>query len=201
MYTQTRPMSRFLDVRVVVGDVRVEDGFQRARLVDEAIRRHGRGDAEGRRREDGRVELREQAIVTLVIQDSVLIDASEEPVLPMMVDIAEPRPTPLLSLNPELASAEPTVKLTMPVLPADSANAEVALLPPMIDPDMRLDVASYSERAGLPAGVVATVIGTTGGNALTIKVDGETAVAMAVGELQAVWSHALEDALASPVRA
>ena len=46
----------------------------------------------------------------------------------------------------------------MPVLPADSANAEVALLPPMIDPDMRLDVASYSERAGLPAGVVATVI-------------------------------------------
>jgi len=50
------------------------------------------------------------------------------------------------------------------------------------------------------AGVVATVIGTTGGQALTVKVDGETALTMAVGELHAVWAHALEHALASPAR-
>jgi phosphoribosylformylglycinamidine synthase II len=48
------------------------------------------------------------------------------------------------------------------------------------------------------AEVVATVIGTTGGSVFTVNVDGEAAVTMAVGELHAVWAHALEDALAAP---
>ena len=61
------------------------------------------------------------------------------------------------------------------------------------------NVAAVLDQAAA-AGVVATVIGTTGGGALTIKIDGETAVAAAVGELQAVWADALEDALASPAR-
>jgi phosphoribosylformylglycinamidine synthase len=52
----------------------------------------------------------------------------------------------------------------------------------------------------IEAGVEATVIGTTGGEALTIKVDGEVAVEAAVGALQAVWATALEDALAAPAR-
>jgi hypothetical protein len=45
------------------------------------------------------------------------------------------------------------------------------------------------------AEVGATVIGTTGGGALAITVDGQAALTMAVGELHAVWSNALEDAL------
>jgi phosphoribosylformylglycinamidine synthase len=50
------------------------------------------------------------------------------------------------------------------------------------------------------AGVVAGVIGTTGGATLRIAVDGEPVVVAAVSELQTVWANALEDALASPVR-
>jgi phosphoribosylformylglycinamidine synthase len=56
------------------------------------------------------------------------------------------------------------------------------------------------ERAAA-AEVVAAVIGTTGGGALTISIDGEAALTMAVGELQSVWAYALEDALVSGVGA
>ncbi len=45
------------------------------------------------------------------------------------------------------------------------------------------------------AGVVATVIGTTGGNTLTVRIDGQTALSASVGELHSVWADALEDAL------
>ena len=60
-------------------------------------------------------------------------------------------------------------------------------------------LATVLERAAA-SGVVASVIGTTGGSTLKVTVDGETAVAAAVGELQVVWANALEDALASPTR-
>ena len=49
-------------------------------------------------------------------------------------------------------------------------------------------------------GVEAAVIGTTGGDALTIRVDGQPAIDAAVEELRAVWATALEDALSSPAR-
>jgi hypothetical protein len=48
--------------------------------------------------------------------------------------------------------------------------------------------------------VVAEVIGTTGGDTVTVRIDGEIALTAAVSELHAVWAHALEDALASPAR-
>jgi phosphoribosylformylglycinamidine synthase len=61
-------------------------------------------------------------------------------------------------------------------------------------------LAAVLDRAAA-AGVEATVIGTTGGGVLTVNVDGDAPLTMAVGELHSVWAHALEDALASPARA
>ena len=48
------------------------------------------------------------------------------------------------------------------------------------------------------AGVEAAVIGTTGGDALTIRLDGQPVLVAPVGDLHAVWAHALEHALAAP---
>jgi phosphoribosylformylglycinamidine synthase len=60
-------------------------------------------------------------------------------------------------------------------------------------------LATVLDRAA-EAAVEASVIGTTGGDMVTVRVDGEVAVAAPVAQLQAVWAHALEDALASPAR-
>jgi hypothetical protein len=97
------------------------------------------------------------AVVLLTIRNSVQSETHEEPVLPMVAEILESQPPSFLSLHPELSPAEVTVKLGMPDLPAIEA-AELSLRPPMIDPEMQLDVSSYNARAGLPVGVVATVI-------------------------------------------
>jgi phosphoribosylformylglycinamidine (FGAM) synthase-like enzyme len=59
------------------------------------------------------------------------------------------------------------------------------------------NVSVVLERAA-EAGIEAGVIGTTGGDALTIRIDGQPILAAAVGELHAVWAHALENALAVP---
>ena len=56
------------------------------------------------------------------------------------------------------------------------------------------NVAAVLERAA-EAGVEASVIGTTGGGTLTIKVDGVVAVAVPVAELKSVWGEALENAV------
>ncbi len=55
------------------------------------------------------------------------------------------------------------------------------------------------ERAAA-AGVVAHVIGTTGGETLSVRIDGEPALSAPVAELQSVWAHALEEALTAATR-
>jgi TonB family protein len=97
-------------------------------------------------------------VVLLGMRASSQIHSSEEPVQPMSAEIIAPQAASLLSLNPDLAPAEIAVTLEMPNLSAELESAEPSLQPPMIDPDMRLDVSSYSARAALPAGAVATVI-------------------------------------------
>lgn len=97
------------------------------------------------------------AVVLLIFRNSVQIQASDEAVLPMVAEILESQPASFLSLHPELSAAEVAVKLDMPELPAIETT-ELSLQPPMINPNMRLDVSSYNARAGLPSGVVATVI-------------------------------------------
>jgi TonB family protein len=75
-----------------------------------------------------------------------------------VAQIIQPQPASFLALNPELPQAAPAVELKLPALPTERENAELSMMPPTIDPDVRLDVASYTARANLPAGVVATVI-------------------------------------------
>jgi TonB family protein len=93
-----------------------------------------------------------------MMRSSGEIHFSKEPVQPMVAEIIEAQPASFLSLNPNLAPAEIAVTLEMPNLSAEFEGAEPSLQPPMIDPEMRLDVSSYSKRAALPEGVVATVI-------------------------------------------
>ena len=64
----------------------------------------------------------------------------------------------------------------------------------------KTNVAGVLERAAA-AGVVANVIGRTGGTTLTIRIDDGEALSVGIEGLQAVWADALEDALASPTRA
>src|SRR5262245_7460919 len=98
------------------------------------------------------------AIVLMVMRSSVQVPARVDTVQPIAAEIAAPQPPSFLSMSPDLAPAAIAVKLVMPDLTVELEDSESSLQPPMIDPEMQLDVSSYTERAGLPAGVVATVI-------------------------------------------
>jgi Gram-negative bacterial TonB protein C-terminal len=98
------------------------------------------------------------AIALLLTQRTVHIRVDPETVQPMIVRIIEPQAVSLLSLNPDLAPAEPAMALKMPTLPAEFEATDPAMQPPTIDPEMRLDVSTYSARALLPSGAVVTVI-------------------------------------------
>ena len=97
-------------------------------------------------------------VALLLLQNTSDLRANREFVQPMVMEIIEPQPSSFLALNGELEPAEPAIVLKMPAVATEFESTEASLLPPKIDPDMRLDVASYSARALLPPGVVATVI-------------------------------------------
>jgi len=82
----------------------------------------------------------------------------EVAVLPIVANLIEPQSSSFLSLNPELESARFPVAINMPTLPVDLESSDTSLQPPILDPEMRLDVSAYSARALLPLGTVAAVI-------------------------------------------
>lgn len=97
------------------------------------------------------------AIAVLMMRMPAPVRAGD-PVLPMIAEIIELQPASFLSLNSELAPAEPNVVLKMPDSSEKLESTELSRLPPMIDPELRVDVAAYSARALLPSGSVAAVI-------------------------------------------
>jgi TonB family protein len=98
------------------------------------------------------------AIALLMMQKAVHVRVDKETVQPMLVRIIEPQAASFLSLNPDLAPAESAVALKMPTLPAEFETTDLSLQPPTIDPEVHLDVSTYSARALLPFGTVATVM-------------------------------------------
>lgn len=98
------------------------------------------------------------AITVLMVRGTSRLKIDEVPVMPIVANVVELQTSSFLSLDQELEPAKLAVAIRMPTLPLDSHTMEAALQPPIIDPEMHLDVSAYSARALLPAGSVAAVI-------------------------------------------
>ena len=96
-------------------------------------------------------------LAALLMRDKLELHQERPGAEPMVADIFSPevRAAPSQVLAP--IAFEQAVELALPALSID-ANPEPQRDAPKIDPDARIDVATYSARAHLPAGAVATVI-------------------------------------------
>jgi len=95
-------------------------------------------------------------VIGLMTQNKIALQKSRpEPVRIMAELLPDAAPPPIDSIT--LEDYRPTIEIALPTLPAEFV-ADAELVAPRIDPNLRLEMSPYLERAQLPYGTVATVL-------------------------------------------
>lgn len=96
------------------------------------------------------------ALIALLNRDDIPLHRLRPTAEPMIADIAPPAEQAATNENPALSFSEAPVQLPMPTLSVEAFEPQRDA--PQIDPNRRPDIASFSARAHLAPGTVATVL-------------------------------------------